>query len=71
MIKGFTGAIIGGVGSVPGAILGAFLLGLAENFGIWFLPSGYKDAIAFVILFAFLLLRPQGIFGIRKAGGKG
>ena len=66
MIKGFTGAIIGGIGSVPGAILGAFLLGFAENFGIWFLPSGYKDAIAFVILFIFLLFRPQGILGIRK-----
>ena len=63
MIKGFTGAIIGGVGSVPGAILGAFLLGFAENFGIWFLPSGYKDAIAFIILFIFLLARPQGILG--------
>ncbi len=48
MIKGFTGAIIGGASSVPGAVLGSFLLGLAENFGIWFLPSGYKDAIAFI-----------------------
>ena len=65
IIKGFTGAIIGGVGSVPGAILGSFLLGLAENFGIWFLPSGYKDAIAFIILFIFLILRPQGILGRR------
>lgn len=68
MIKGFTGAIIGGIGSVPGAILGSFLLGFAENFGIWFLPSGYKDAIAFVILFAFLLFRPKGILGIRRKG---
>jgi branched-subunit amino acid ABC-type transport system permease component len=51
MIKGFTAAIIGGIDSVPGAILGSFLLGFAENFGIWFLPSGYKDAIAFIILF--------------------
>ncbi|NQU77959.1 branched-chain amino acid ABC transporter permease [Candidatus Falkowbacteria bacterium] len=66
MIKGFTAAIIGGIGSVPGAILGAFLLGLVENFGIWFLPSGYKDAIAFVILFIFLILRPQGILGRKK-----
>lgn len=66
MIKGFTGAIIGGVGSVPGAILGSFLLGLVENFGVWFLPSGYKDAIAFTLLFAFLLFRPQGILGIKK-----
>jgi len=70
MIKGFTAAIIGGVGSVPGAVLGAFLLGFAENFGIWFLPSGYKDAIAFVILFIFLLFRPQGILGIKKQGEK-
>jgi branched-chain amino acid transport system permease protein len=66
MIKGFTAAIVGGIGSVPGAILGAFLLGFAENFGIWFLPSGYKDAIAFIILFIFLLFRPQGILGIKK-----
>lgn len=66
MIKGFTGAIIGGIGSVPGAILGSFLLGLVENFGIWFLPSGYKDAIAFVILFIFLLFRHQGILGIKR-----
>lgn len=67
IIKGFTGAIIGGIGSVPGAILGSFLLGFAENFGIWFLPSGYKDAIAFVILFAFLLFRSQGILGIKRS----
>lgn len=66
MIKGFTGAIVGGIGSVPGAILGSFLLGLVENFGIWFLPSGYKDAIAFILLFAFLLFRPQGILGIKN-----
>lgn len=66
MIKGFTGAIIGGIGSVPGAILGSFLLGFSENFGIWFLPSGYKDAIAFLILFIFLLARPQGILGRKK-----
>ena len=71
MIKGFTGAIIGGIGSVPGAILGAFLLGLTENFGVWFLPSGYKDAIAFVLLFVFLLFRPQGLLGIKKEGEKG
>jgi branched-chain amino acid transport system permease protein len=66
MIKGFTGAIIGGIGSVPGAIFGSFVLGLTENFGIWFLPSGYKDAIAFGILFIFLIFRPHGILGIRK-----
>lgn len=65
MIKGFTAAVIGGLGSVPGAILGAFLLGFAENFGTWYLSSGYKDAIAFVLLFLFLLFRPNGILGIK------
>ncbi len=65
MIKGFTAAVIGGLGSVPGAIFGAFLLGFAENFGIWYLPSGYKDAIAFVLLFLFLLFRPNGILGLK------
>jgi len=66
IIKGFTGAIIGGVTSLPGAILGSYLLGLVENFGIWYLPSGYKDAIAFVLLFVFLVFRPNGILGIKK-----
>jgi branched-chain amino acid transport system permease protein len=63
IIKGFTGAVIGGMFSVPGAVLGAFVVGLAENIGIWWLPSGYKDAITFALLFAFLLFRPQGILG--------
>jgi branched-chain amino acid transport system permease protein len=66
IIKGFTGAVIGGIMSVPASILGSFILGFAENYGIAFLPSGYKDAIAFVILFIFLLFRPNGLFGINK-----
>ena len=70
IIKGFTAAIIGGIGSVPGSILGAFLLGLCENFGIWYLPSGYKDAIAFILLFIFLLFRPNGILGKKKQGDR-
>jgi branched-subunit amino acid ABC-type transport system permease component len=70
IIKGFTAAIIGGDGSIPGAIFGAFFLGIVENLGIWFLPSGYKDAIAFVILFLFLLFKSKGILGIKKQGGK-
>jgi len=70
IVKGFTAAIIGGVGNVYGAILGALLLGLAENFGIWYLPSGYKDAIAFIILFIFLLFKPKGLFGIKREGDR-
>lgn len=67
IIKGFTGAIVGGVSSLPGSVIGSYLLGLAENFGIWFLPSGYKDAIAFVILIIFLLLSFRGT---RRVGGR-
>lgn len=70
MIKGFAAAIIGGIGNVSGAVLGAIALGLAENFGIWFLPSGFKDAITFVMLFIFLMIRPQGIFVLKKGGQK-
>jgi branched-chain amino acid transport system permease protein len=66
IVKGFTGAIIGGVASVPGAILGAILLGLIENFGIWFFPSGYKDVITFILLFTFLLFRPEGILEVKS-----
>lgn len=70
IIKGFTGAVIGGVSSVPGAILGSYLLGFAENFGIWYLPSGYKSAIAFSLLLIFLLFKPKGILGINKGARK-
>lgn len=66
IIKGFTGAIIGGITSLPGAVLGSYLLGAVENLGIWYLPSGWKDAIAFGLLFVFLLFRPSGILGISK-----
>ena len=66
MIKGFTGAVVGGIYSVPASIIGSLFLGLAENFGIAFLPSGYKDAISFVILFLFLLFKPNGLFGGKK-----
>ena len=66
IVKGFTGAIIGGATSIPGAVLGSYFLGIVENAGIWYLPSGYKDAIAFMLLLLFLLLRPQGILGVHK-----
>jgi len=68
IIKGFTGAIIGGITSVPGSVIGSYILGIAENYGIWWLPSEYKDAIAFVLLFIFLLFKPNGLFG--KKGGR-
>lgn len=62
-LKAFTAAVVGGIGSIPGAILGGFLLGLVENFAAAYLSSGYKDAIAFIILVAVLLIRPTGLLG--------
>ncbi|MDP7116323.1 MAG: branched-chain amino acid ABC transporter permease [Candidatus Woesearchaeota archaeon] len=66
IIRGFTGAVVGGITSVPGAVVGSYLLGLIENYGIWFLPSGYKDAIAFLVLLIFLVFKPTGLFGLSK-----
>lgn len=66
VVKGFTSAVIGGLDFVPGSIVGSYFLGLVENLGILFLPSGLKEAIAFALLFVFLLFRPQGFFGIQK-----
>lgn len=56
-------SIVGGVGSVYGAFWGAYLIGFAENFGVWFVSGEWKYAIGFGILILFLLFRPQGILG--------
>jgi len=66
ILCGFTAAIIGGIDNVYAAVLGALLLGLVENFGILYLPASYKSAISFVLLFIFLLFRPQGILGVKR-----
>ena len=64
-LKAFAAAIIGGFGSVAGALLGGVAVGLAEIFGASYLTSTYKDALVFLLMVLFLLLRPQGIFGER------
>lgn len=65
ILKGIIASIIGGIGSIPGALFGGLFLGIAENLGIWKIQAGWKDAIAFAILIIFLLLRPSGIMGIK------
>jgi branched-chain amino acid transport system permease protein len=62
-IKGFVACIIGGFGNPLGAALGGLLLGLLESLATGYLSSGYKNAIAFVVLLAFLFVRPSGILG--------
>lgn len=65
LLKGIIASIIGGIGSIPGAVLGGLFLGLAENLGIWKISAGWKDCIAFAILIVFLLVRPWGLLGTK------
>jgi branched-chain amino acid transport system permease protein len=62
-LKGFIAAVLGGWGKNSGAILGGFVLGVTEALSLAFIPSGYKDAVAFVILLLILHFRPKGILG--------
>jgi len=62
-LKGFIAAILGGWGKNSGAILGGFVLGIVESLSLVFIPSGYKDAVAFAILLLILYFRPKGILG--------
>lgn len=62
-LKGFGAAIVGGLGSFYGAVAGGFLLGLVESLGAGLIHSGYKDAMALVLLLLVLFVKPSGIFG--------
>ncbi len=64
-LKGFTAAVLGGIGNVPGAMLGGLLLGLTESLAVGFISPTYKDLIAFVVLIIVLLVRPTGLLGAR------
>lgn len=66
-LKGFAAAVLGGLGSFWGGIFGGFILGISEALFAYILPSGFKDAMAFLIILLILFLRPQGLFGRKKA----
>jgi branched-chain amino acid transport system permease protein len=61
--KGIAVVILGGMGDIRGALLGGFFLGCAEVFSVAYIGSTMRDAVAFGLLFAILLLRPEGLFG--------
>lgn len=62
-IKAFTAAVLGGIGNIPGAVLGAMVLGIAETFGAGYISSAYEDVFAFGLLVLILILRPAGLLG--------
>lgn len=64
--KAFVIIILGGMGSIPGAVLGGLIIGFAESFGAYYISTDYKDIIAFVLLVVILSLRPQGLFAKRS-----
>ncbi|MFQ5874996.1 MAG: branched-chain amino acid ABC transporter permease, partial [Dehalococcoidia bacterium] len=61
LLKGWVASVVGGIGNIYGAILGGFVLGLVENYGIWRLAGEWKDAIAFILLILFLAFWPKGL----------
>lgn len=65
-VKAFVAAVLGGIGNIPGAVLGGLLMGVAENLVVWAGYGNYKDAIAFVVLIVVLLFRPGGLLGSAK-----
>jgi branched-chain amino acid transport system permease protein len=66
-IKAFVAAVLGGIGNFPGAVAGGLLMGVTETLVSAYISSTYRDAVAFVILIAVLLIRPAGLFGSAAA----
>lgn len=64
-LKAFTAAVVGGIGSIPGAMVGGLLIGVTESFAAGYVGGQWSDIVVFAILIGFMLLRPQGIFGTR------
>ncbi len=65
-IKAFVAAVLGGIGSIPGAVLGSFVLGMTESFGAGYISSAYENAFAFIILILILVFKPSGLVGRDK-----
>ena len=65
-LKAFPAAVLGGFGSIPGAIVGGLVIGVTESMSGVYLPEGWKDIAAFIILILVLILRPEGLFGIQE-----
>ena len=65
-MKAFTAAVLGGIGSVPGAVLGGLVLGLAESFTTGYIAGNYEDVLSFCLLILILIFRPDGLLGKKQ-----
>jgi branched-chain amino acid transport system permease protein len=65
-LRALPAAVLGGFGSIPGAVVGGLIIGLTESFAGFYLPVGWKDIAAYIILILVLILRPEGLFGIQQ-----
>ena len=62
-LKAFPAAVVGGFGSLPGAIVGGLIIGLVESFAGFYLPEGFKDIAAYIVVLIMLMVKPNGLFG--------
>jgi len=62
-LKAFAAAVLGGFGSIPGAVIGGLVIGVIEQFSGIYMAEGFKDVAAYVVILAVLFIRPQGLFG--------
>ena len=66
-LKAFPAAVLGGFGSIPGAIVGGIVIGVAESLAVLYLPEGFNNVAAYILLLLVLVIRPQGLFGVATA----
>jgi branched-chain amino acid transport system permease protein len=62
-VKAFAAAVLGGIGSVPGAMLGGVVLGIAETLGAGYISSPYRDGVAYAVMICVIIFRPSGFLG--------
>ena len=65
-MKTFAAAVVGGIGVLPGAVVGGLLIGIAESLFAGYVNASFKDAVAFILLIAILLIKPEGLLGRKK-----
>ena len=63
-LKAFPAAVLGGFGSIPGALAGGIVIGVVETLSGFYLPEGFKDVAAYILLLVVLMVRPEGLFGL-------